>query len=179
MAGKIKCLQKQGARRRAPLRRPECCKQERSETLPGGLLCDWAAQLKRPVFFPAAGYQSNNGAKKRHGCDFFGHGDPHHCHAAFIITCSCRTAQYMIDVRCYFVNSLVHGGHGECNGIPYVASRAKLAKFGLSRGNGPILVARKSTGARTLHGCVSEQSCSRLNDIRGHVGAIEFACLSA
>jgi len=48
--------------------------------LSGGLLCDRSAELERPVFFAAARYQSDNGAKERHGCNFLGHGDPHHCH---------------------------------------------------------------------------------------------------
>ena len=69
-----------GRTKMGPPRGPQCCKQERSERLSGGLLCDRSAELERPVFFAAARYQSDNGAKERHGCDFLGHGDPHHCH---------------------------------------------------------------------------------------------------
>ena len=53
--------------------------------LSGGLLCDRSAELERPVFFPAARYQSNNGAQERHDCDFLGHGNPHYCHEELLL----------------------------------------------------------------------------------------------
>jgi hypothetical protein len=95
-----------------PLQGPKCCKQERSERLSSGLLCDRSAELERPVFFAAARHQSDNGAKERHGCDFLGHGDPHHCHRALSITSPRGCPQHTIDAKCYFVCAPVHRGHG-------------------------------------------------------------------
>jgi hypothetical protein len=100
------------AQKLGPMKGPKCCKQERSERLSGGLLCDWSAELERPVFFAAARYQSDNGAKERHGCDFLGHGDPHHCQGAVSITSPPACPQHMIDAKGYFVCAPVRRGHG-------------------------------------------------------------------
>jgi hypothetical protein len=104
------------AQKLGPMKGPKCCKQERSERLSGGLLCDRSAELERPVFFAAARYQSDNGAKERHGCDFLGHGDPHHCHCANSITSPRGRPQHMIDAKGYFVCAPVRRGHGALGG---------------------------------------------------------------
>jgi hypothetical protein len=90
-----------------PLRGPEYCKQERSERLSGGLLCDWSAEFERPVFFPATRYQSDDGAKERHDCDFLGHGDPHHCHGGVSISSPPGWPQHGIAAKGYFVQQPV------------------------------------------------------------------------
>lgn len=93
-----------GRRKMGPLKRgPERCKQERSERLSSGLLCNRSAELERPVLFSATRYQSNNCAKERDDCDFLGHGDPHPCHGGATNISAPGCAQHTIDAKRYFV----------------------------------------------------------------------------
>jgi hypothetical protein len=98
--------------KRAPQGGPSVASRREAESLSGGLLCDRSAEFERPVFFPATRYQSDNGAKERHGCDFLGHGDPHHCQGAVSITSPPGCPQHMIDAKGYFVCAPVRRGHG-------------------------------------------------------------------
>jgi hypothetical protein len=98
--------------KRAPQGGPSVASRREAESLSGGLLCDRSAEFERPVFFPATRYQSDNGAKERHGCDFLGHGDPHHCHERASISSPPGRPQHGIVARCYFVQLPVRRGHG-------------------------------------------------------------------